>query len=114
MYRMPAAEQPGPRIGGPLTVWHAHDNLCRADGRVVAVAARGACAKGSLSPTPEMLHVWLVENPDGVFSDDMEPAALAQVVQGEGPSLTSATMYEQMFRHGRVRCLSRWPSTAAT
>jgi hypothetical protein len=28
-----------------------------------------------------MLHVWLVDNPDGVFSDDMEPAALGALVQ---------------------------------
>jgi hypothetical protein len=82
MYRMPAVGQPGPRVGGPLTAWHAHDNLCRADGRVVAVAVDGACPMGELSDTPEMLHVWLVENPDGVFSDDMEPTGLLDIVQG--------------------------------
>ena len=36
-----------------------------------------------MSTTPEMLHVWLVENPDGVFSDDMEPAALVELVQAQ-------------------------------
>jgi hypothetical protein len=82
MYRMPAVGQAGPRVGGPLTAWHAHDNLCRADGRVVAVAVDGACPMGELSDTPEMLHVWLVENPDGVFSDDMEPTGLLDIVQG--------------------------------
>jgi hypothetical protein len=30
-----------------------------------------------------MLHVWLVHNPNGVFSDDMEPAAIQQVVEGQ-------------------------------
>ena len=34
------------------------------------------CTNGTWSRTPEMLHVWLVDNPNGVFSDDMEPAAL--------------------------------------
>ena len=82
MYRMPAPDQPGPRVGGPLTAWHAHNNLCRADGRVVAVAVDGACPKGELGNTPEMLHVWLVENPDGVFSDDMEPTGLLDIVEG--------------------------------
>ena len=82
MYRMPAPDQPGPRVGGPLTAWHAHDNLCRAEGRVVAVAVDGACPKGELGDTPEMLHVWLVENPDGVFSDDMEPTGLLDIVEG--------------------------------
>ena len=45
MYRMPAPDQPGPRVGGPLTAWHAHDNLCKAEGRVVAVATNGTCVK---------------------------------------------------------------------
>ena len=81
MYRMPVPDQPGPRVGGPLTAWHSHNNLCRAEGRVVAVAVDGACPKGELGATPEMLHVWLVENPDGVFSDDMEPAGLLAIVE---------------------------------
>ena len=79
MYRMPSADQPGPRVGGPLTAWHAHDNLCTAGGRVVATTTNGICARGTLTKTPEMLHVWLVDNPDGVFSDDMEPAALGDL-----------------------------------
>jgi hypothetical protein len=28
-----------------------------------------------------MLHVWLVDNPDGVFSDDMEPDALVELAK---------------------------------
>jgi hypothetical protein len=82
MYRMPAPDQPGPRVGGPLTAWHSHNNLCRAEGRVVAVAVDGACRRGVLGSTPEMLHVWLVENPDGVFSTDMEPTGLLDIVEG--------------------------------
>jgi hypothetical protein len=84
LYRMPSPDQPGPRIGGPLTTWHAHDNLCTANGRVVATTNNtGSCARGTLSKTPEMLHVWLVNNPNGVFSDDMEPAAIRQIVEGQ-------------------------------
>jgi len=82
MYRMPGPDQPGPRVGGPLTAWHAHDNLCTANGRVVATASNGSCANGTLARTPEMLHVWLVNNPNGVFSDDMEPAVIQQIVEG--------------------------------
>jgi hypothetical protein len=81
MYRMPSPDQPGPRVGGPLTAWHAHDNLCTANGRVVATTTTGTCTRGTWSRTPEMLHVWLVNNPNGVFSDDMEPAALGDLVQ---------------------------------
>ena len=83
MYRMPSPDQPGPRVGGALTAWHAHDNLSTANGRVVATTTTGSCARGTLSRTPEMLHVWLVDNPDGVFSDDMEPAALVDLVKSQ-------------------------------
>jgi len=27
-----------------------------------------------------MMHVWVVDNPNGVFSDDMEPAALLKLL----------------------------------
>jgi hypothetical protein len=83
MYRMPSKDEPGPRIGGVLTGWHAHDNLCIENGKVVAIARNGVCAKGTLTRTPEMLHVWLVDNPDGVFSDDMEPDALVELLQSQ-------------------------------
>ena len=89
LYRMPSPDQPGPRVGGPLTAWHAHDNLCTANGRVVGKLINGRCTNGAgattgtVSPTPEMLHVWLVDNPNGVFSDDMEPAALGDVVKAQ-------------------------------
>ncbi len=84
MYRMPSPDQPGPRVGGALTVWHAHDNLCTANGRVVGTNNNGSCPTGSVGgKTPEMLHVWLVANPNGVFSDDMEPAALGDLVQSQ-------------------------------
>lgn len=85
LYRMPRPDQPGPRVGGPLTTWHAHDNLCTANGRVVGTIVNGRCTNGTwMGKTPEMLHVWLVDNPNGVFSDDMEPAALDVLVQSQG------------------------------
>jgi hypothetical protein len=83
LYRMPSPEQPGPRVGGALTAWHAHDNLCTANGRVVGKIINGRCTNGTWSMTPEMLHVWLVDNPNGVFSDDMEPAALGELVESQ-------------------------------
>lgn len=83
MYRMPSPDQPGPRVGGALTAWHAHDNLCTANGRVVGTTNNGPCTNGTASRTPEMLHVWLVPNPDGVFSNDMEPAALGDLLRSQ-------------------------------
>jgi hypothetical protein len=71
---------PGPPLGGPLTAWHAHDNIC-ADPTtyrpVGTTDAAGHCPAGAVRRTsPEMLHVWLAENPGGVFDSWMQPASL--------------------------------------
>lgn len=91
MYIMPKLGMPGPEVGGSLTVWHHHDNLCfdRTTGVIVAFAhdssantteKSGTCPRGSSnSSTPEMLHVWLIDNPDGPFGSDMAPAVLASI-----------------------------------
>jgi len=83
MFLMPAG-QVGPRIGGPLTAWHAHDNLCfNAAGVVAALKnAAGTCPTGTrfTGKTTEMLHVWLVENPSGVFGEDMTPQTLLKAI----------------------------------
>jgi hypothetical protein len=77
--------QPGPDIGGPLTLWHAHSNLCfNAKTNIIDsfTDAAGNCPVGSFnSGTPEMLHVWVVDNPNGPFSTDMNPAALVKLLQ---------------------------------
>jgi hypothetical protein len=89
MYIMPRLGDPGPQIGGALTVWHHHDNLCfdRSTGVIVAFAhdsgsnsndKSGTCPRGSSNrSTPEMLHVWLISTPDGPFASDMNPDVLA-------------------------------------
>jgi hypothetical protein len=91
MYIMPRLGMPGPEIGGPLTVWHHHDNLCfdRTTGVIVAFAhdgssnstdKSGTCPRGSSNrSTPDMLHVWVIDNPDGPFGSDMAPAVLASI-----------------------------------
>jgi hypothetical protein len=47
--------------------------------------ARGNCPPGTvfMGKTPEMMHVWVVDNPNGVFSDEMEPAALIKLIQSQ-------------------------------
>jgi hypothetical protein len=91
MYIMPRLGMPGPQIGGSLTAWHKHDNLCfdRTTGVIVAFThdgsantteKSGTCPPGSSNrSTPEMLHVWLIENPDGPFGSDMAPEVLASL-----------------------------------
>lgn len=88
MYIMPRRGMDGPQIGGPLTVWHQHSNLCFDNTTGMAVAfvhsdffdssdKSGSCPRGSTNKTtPLMLHVWLIDNPDGPFASDMEPKVL--------------------------------------
>ena len=88
MYIMPRRGMDGPQIGGPLTVWHQHSNICFDNVTGIAVAfvhsgffdsndKSGACPRGSTNrTTPQMLHVWLIDNPDGPFATDMQPSVL--------------------------------------
>lgn len=42
-----------------LPGWHIHDNLCFEPGFVlVGVTVNGRCERGSVQPTPPMIHVW--------------------------------------------------------
>jgi hypothetical protein len=85
MYIAHRIGQAGPDIGGPLTLWHAHSNLCfNAKTNIIDsfTDAAGNCPAGSFnSGTPEMLHVWVVDNPNGPFSTDMNPQALVSLLQ---------------------------------
>jgi hypothetical protein len=57
-----------PDIAGELTTWHDHQNLCWELPRVVGIAVNGVCARGTLIPTPPMLHVWMIPHPCGPFA----------------------------------------------
>ena len=63
-----------PDVGGALTQWHVHRNLCLTDDPTQKIilrftAADGSCPAGTskASDTP-MLHVWTVPNPCGPFA----------------------------------------------
>jgi hypothetical protein len=76
--------QPGPQFGGPLTVWHYHDNtqidlLCF-DGLLPVAGAWDSgtrtCTAGTYRPiSPEMLHVWLVAGVTDPFATSMQLGA---------------------------------------
>jgi hypothetical protein len=75
-----------PDVGGPLTQWHVHGDLCLTNDPVQKmlsglVAIDGVCPAGSekAGNTP-MLHVWVVPNPCGPF------AALEGVGAGQVPA----------------------------
>jgi len=76
----------GPQVGGSLTRWHSHLTTCQNGKPTIAgfgVQLRGSCDPASWhnTYTAQMLHVWVVPYPGGVFSDDLSQAATNSAVQ---------------------------------
>jgi hypothetical protein len=85
MYIM-GGPQNGPQVGGGLTRWHSHLVTCVNGQQTIAgfgVQLRGGCDPATWQDkyTPQMLHVWVVPYPGGVFSDDLSEAATNSAVQ---------------------------------
>ena len=75
----------GPQVGGSLTRWHSHLVTCQNSRPTVAgfgVQLRGSCNPATWHDTytAQMLHVWVVPYPGGVFSDDLSRAATNSAV----------------------------------
>jgi hypothetical protein len=86
MYMGPGPCQPGPDVGGSLTQWHAHDNLClSASHQVVGKAtASGTCASGvHNTSTYFMLHVWIAPSlaSGHQFEPDLTAAEIAPIIR---------------------------------
>ena len=68
------------QIGGCLTQWHTHTDLCfsLATQQIVDfTGSDGACDTGQLNYVPPpMMHVWMVDHPDGPFAHDVDGDAL--------------------------------------
>jgi len=71
-------ESRGPQFGGPLTVWHYHSwyrGQCVVDGLGVAWAVQEECEEGEEGEVSyfsgEMMHVWLIDRPEGPFATPM-------------------------------------------
>jgi hypothetical protein len=90
MYMLPFGSRftDAPDVGGPLTQWHVHNNLCLVDNpsdplqKVISgfAGADGNCPPGSTKAgSSPMLHVWIVANPCGPF------APLDGIEAGEPP-----------------------------
>ena len=74
MFQMPDLATPGPAIGGPLTVWHGHEQICfgLAPLSLTGVLSPfGMCPLGSIDVprTPQMIHVWIVPNAPEAIGD---------------------------------------------
>jgi hypothetical protein len=73
-----------PELGGKLTQWHVHDNLCFAGPRVAGLTdADGNCGPGleKGAETP-MIHVWIEPHPCGPFAA-LEGVAGGTIPEGE-------------------------------
>jgi len=77
MFYARSPSERGPQVGGPLTRWHYHvwaSPNCLVAGllSVASPDANGECARGdSAHRSPEMLHVWLMDRPEGPFATSM-------------------------------------------
>ena len=74
-----------PELGGPLTQWHIHDNLCFSESGTVAglTNADGTCAPGLVKPEAvPMIHVWIVPHPCGPFAA-LDGIAGGSILPGE-------------------------------
>jgi hypothetical protein len=74
VYLMNRADEPGRAVGGCLTQWHVHHNLCSSDpANAIISGARnrsGQCPPGQVSwAAPPMLHTWVIDIPGGPFAD---------------------------------------------
>ena len=77
MFLADAPESQGPQIAGPLSNWHYHiwkKPRCWVQDLLSAgvVDQYGECENGvARRRSPEMLHVWLIDHPRGIFSSGM-------------------------------------------
>lgn len=74
LFMMPDRSERGPAVGGPLTIWHAHERVCVGLVPLGLAGIRsplGACPLGSVEIpiTPEMIHVWTVPDNPARFGD---------------------------------------------
>ena len=76
MFYTRRSDERGPQVGGPLTRWHYHvwaSPNCLVDGLLSVGSPRdGRCARGEPAHrSPEMLHVWFLDHPEGPFATSM-------------------------------------------
>jgi hypothetical protein len=90
MYMLPLGSRftDAPDVGGPLTQWHVHGDLCltnSADDKTLSgfVGLNGTCPAGSSKAgNAPMLHVWVVPNACGPFAS-LEGVGAGQVPPGQ-------------------------------
>ena len=111
MYMVPVgtADKDLPDIGGTLTQWHIHNNLCMSAERIVNGAPQrsvigvtsnnGACAQGEKLPTTQMLHVWIVPNRCGPFSALEGIGGGQKVLEAQDPNRRAELPAQPLSQH---------------
>jgi len=74
MFEMEGIGEAGPAVGGPLTVWHAHDHVCFSltpPAIAGLTSPYGFCPAGSITMpiTNEMMHLWVLPGVEDRFGD---------------------------------------------
>ncbi len=82
MFQMPKIGEFGPDPGGPLTAWHQHENVCFTpfgfEFSLMTPLAQCPVGAIDISASP-MLHVWIVDNPQGPFAVDIDSKVVAAI-----------------------------------
>ena len=84
MFQMKHIGQFGPDPGGPLTAWHQHENVCFSPFGLEfsLMTPTATCPLGSIDiSAPPMLHVWVVDNPNGPFAVDIDDKVVKRIDQ---------------------------------
>jgi hypothetical protein len=81
IYLMNRAGEPGRAVGGCLTQWHVHHNLCSSDpakGMITgALDLQGQCPHGQVPwAAPPMMHTWMIDIPGGPFAHQFSGGAV--------------------------------------
>ena len=82
MFQMQHLNQFGPDPGGPLTAWHQHENICFTPlgFEFSLMTPFAVCPFGAIDlSAPPMLHVWIVDNPNGPFAVDIDEGVVKEI-----------------------------------
>jgi len=87
MFLARTPDEQGPQVSGPYTRWHYHmwpELTCLLHG--ILMTTRAPCSDVDEVATymsPEMMHVWLIDHPNGAFATPMqlEPSLLADLLE---------------------------------
>lgn len=87
MFQMDGIGKRGPAVGGPLTVWHAHDHICFGvlpPSLTSFGSPVGMCPLGTVTVaiSNEMIHVWTIDGAPDRFGD-LEDEWIRQTLFGQ-------------------------------